>query len=186
MSSRFAVGLLVWVLLPSAAVWAQSPVFVDLEAMEPGSRVRVWPYCDTIAAQAHACEAVVGRLVASPGDSLVLEDDRGVTRQVELVAGTRVERSIGRKGHTVSGALIGTLVGFGTGALMTSSCKSEHGGDPMCGLSYVVSVPSGMLLGTLIGAISRSERWEPVWISAVALHVMPLPGHANVGVTIPF
>ena len=61
MTRRFAAGLLVRVLLPSAAVWAQSP------AMGEGSRVRVRPVCE-----ASTCAPVVGRLLASPGDSLLL------------------------------------------------------------------------------------------------------------------
>jgi len=61
MTRRFAAGLLVCVLLPSAAVWAQSP------AMGEGSRVRVRPVCE-----ASTCAPVVGRLLASPGDSLLL------------------------------------------------------------------------------------------------------------------
>jgi hypothetical protein len=58
-------------------------------------------------------------------------------------------------------------VGALMGVLARSDClkdAGEYGG--LCDLSYVVTVPAGALLGTIIGAVARTPKWQVVPIPA--------------------
>jgi hypothetical protein len=133
---------------------------------------------------------MVGRLLPPAGDSLpgrlLIEDARGATRTIDLPAGSRLERSAGYRRHPLLGLGLGSLAGLGAGALLVSSCTRGGSDDSLCGLDYVMAVPAGAALGTLIGALTRTERWEPTEGPAAALHLWPLPGQATVALTLRF
>jgi hypothetical protein len=166
-------------LLPRMALNAQA------SALPPGTRVRVQPPCgatDTV----RPCRAVMGRLLAPTGDGLLIEDAHGVMRRIDLPTGSRFERSAGYRRHTLLGLGLGSLVGLGTGALLVSGCTKGGSDDELCGLYYLFTVPAGAALGTLVGALTRTERWEAVPAPATALYVWPLPGRATVSLTVRF
>lgn len=154
-------------------------------AVVPGTRVRVQPRC-TATDAARPCRALVGRLVGPAEDSLVIEDAHGVTRRLDLSTVSRVEQSVGYRRHTLLGLGIGSLVGFGTGALLYSGCTTGGEDDGFCGLYYLGAVPAGAVLGMLVGSMIRTDRWEVVPAPATALHVMPLPGRTTIALTVRF
>lgn len=82
---------------------------------------------------------------------------------------------------------IGSLVGLGAGAALTSGCKRGGSDDELCGLNYVYAVPAGAAVGALIGALSRTERWEAVSMPwAPALHLWPQTGGTAVALSVRF
>jgi hypothetical protein len=132
------------------------------------------------------CRAVLGRLVTATGDTLLIEDVEGRTRRIDLATGSRFERSVGYRRHTLLGLGVGSLVGLSTGAGLVAGCRRGAQTTRLCGIYYLFAVPAGAALGTLIGALIRTERWEPVPGPATSLHVLPLPGRATVSLAIHF
>ena len=116
----------------------------------------------------------------------MIEDAHGVTHRIDLATGTRVERSAGYRQHTLLGLGLGSLVGVGVGSLLYSGCTTGGEDDGLCGFYYFGTVPAGAALGTLIGALTRTERWAAVSESATTLRVLPLPGRTTIALTIPF
>lgn len=180
----WTVLMLLALLLPRAPLHSQG------SAVQPGSRVRVQPSCAATDAE-RPCRPVVGRLLPPtgdglPGDQLLIEDADGVTRRIDLPTGSRLERSAGYRRHTLLGLGLGSLVGLGMGAVLVSGCRRGGSDDELCGLDYLYTVPAGAALGTLVGALTRTERWEAVSVAAPALHVWPLPGRTRVALTVHF
>jgi hypothetical protein len=153
------------------------PLSAQVSTASPGDRVRVRLPCAP-ADGPQACAVIAGRLVAPATDSLVLEDEHGMTRRIDVQAGTVLERSVGSRRHTLLGLGIGALVGVGTGAALVSGCTQGGRGedDGLCNLYYFGSIPAGAGLGALVGALIRTERWE----------VLPLAGRTAVGFTLRF
>jgi hypothetical protein len=175
-----AMTLLV-VLLPSL------PLFAQDVSPPAGSRVRVRGPCGTAAAPL-SCTTVIGRLVTPMDDSLLLEDEQGVRHPIDLAAGARLERSAGYRRHTLLGLGLGSLVGFGAGAVLASGCTQGGRGedDGLCNLYYLVTVPVGAGVGTLVGALTRTERWAVVSGSETTLRMGRATGRTTVAVTVPF
>lgn len=166
-------------LLPRTLVHAQGAT------VPTGTRVRVRPPCGATDT-GRPCRTVVGRLLAPTGDSLLIEDAHGVTRRIDLATGSRVERSAGYRRHTLLGLGLGTLVGLGAGALLYSGCTTGGEDDGLCGFYFLGAVPAGAVVGTVAGALIRTERWEAVPAPATTLHVWPRPGRTTVALTVPF
>jgi hypothetical protein len=134
---------------------------------------------------------VVGRVVAPDGEGgpheLLVEDVDGARHRIALPTGGRIERSSGYRRHTLLGLGIGSLVGLGAGAVLTSGCRRGGSDDELCGLHYAYAVPAGATLGALIGALSRTERWEAVpMASASGLRLWPFPNRTTVALTVSF
>jgi len=165
-------------LLPSASLPAQVP------AVPPGARVRVQHPCG-VADPARACMTLIGRALRPVGDSLLVEDEHGRIRGVDLLSAARLERSTGYRRHTLLGLGLGALAGLGSGALLASECTQGGRGedDGMCNLYYLITIPAGAGVGTLVGALTPTERWETVSASGAALRVWPGVDRTTVVVT---
>ena len=107
---------------------------------------------------------------------------------VDLRSATRLERSAGYRRHTLLGLGLGTFAGVGTGALLASGCTQGGRGedDGLCGIYYFATIPAGALIGTLVGALTRTERWEPVASSGPAVRVLPGVERTTIVVTASF
>lgn len=86
----------------------------------------------------------------------------------------RLQRSLGKRSHFIKG----TLIGLGTGALVSivavaSAGEIEGPGAAGAVLGIGVLTSGGTLLGALVGAATRTERWER----------MDIPGQSAVSVT---
>lgn len=175
-----------WTLLTLlACLLLRTPVHAQESSVPPGTRVRVQRPCGATDT-GRPCGAVVGRLLAPAGAGLLIEDAHGLTRRVDLATGSRLERSAGYRRHTLLGLGLGSLVGLGTGALLYSGCTTGGEDDGLCGFYYLAAVPAGAALGTVVGALMRTERWDAVSAPATTLHIWPLPGRTTVGLTVRF
>jgi hypothetical protein len=83
----------------------------------------------------------------------------------------RLERRVGRRGNTGRGALIGTGVGLVVGIL----CANEDPGwlQPSPAECIVGYTAAGAGMGAAIGALVRSDVWQPM--------VLPLQPHSAPG-----
>jgi hypothetical protein len=176
-----------WTFLALVALLpAPASLPAQVVAVPPGTRVRVLQH--PCADEPRACMPLVGRALRPAGDSLLVEDVQGVVRTVDLQSGARIERSAGYRRHTLLGLGLGTLAGVGTGAVLASGCTQGGRGedDGLCNIHYVVAIPVGAAVGTLVGALIRTERWETVPGSGAALSVWPGAGRTTVVVTSRF
>jgi hypothetical protein len=140
--------LTVALLLPLGAPLAQ-----QAPTLARGARVRV------IAPD----RRVVGQLESIDSATIVVRRQNGDVVTVERAERTRVDVSAGpgscspgRRGGCIAlGFLGGAAVGLGVGAIAVSGCDGE-----LCGLYYLVTVPAGAVLGTIVGAVVGGEHWK--------------------------
>ncbi len=177
MSHRTVLALIA-LLLPPVSLAAQVP------AVPPNARVRVQHPCG-VPDPARPCTPLIGRALRPVGDSLLVEDEQGMIRGVDLLGGARLERSAGYRRHTLLGLGLGALAGLGSGALLASGCTQGGRGedDGLCNLHYLITIPAGAGVGALIGALTRTERWEPVSTSGAALRIWPGVNRTTIVVT---
>jgi hypothetical protein len=148
-------------------------------AVAPGVRVRVVrpdPGCGAPGAFWCRRWKVVGTLASVDSRTVVVHNEDGRTENVPRVPGIELDVSQGpgfcggrRRVPCVGvgligGAALGTLYGA-IWAHARTSCTAD------CGRVYLVSVPIGAALGTLIGAVVEGEQWTP----------MPLPARLSLG-----
>lgn len=156
-------------------ILASTPAAGQEALVSPGERIRVKHACEGDV-KAAPCDPVVGQVRSVSGDTVRLDGGR----QLVLSQATKVELSGGRHGHALLGLGIGTAVGIGAGAL---SCSNSHSDmDGLCALAYLFTVPAGMLGGLIIGALTKSEKWETVRRPAARLEVVPAVAPNAVGV----
>jgi len=130
-------------------------------APQVGLDARITPTCSVAGAQANTrCAVFYGKLWSLSADSVSIRDyERGTQR----LAWSHVQAlSVSRRstGHAGTGVLVGAAVG----ALVLSGCK-DGGDDPgLCRALRVVTISGGALLGALLGALSRTQVWEPAAI----------------------
>lgn len=191
------LALVAVALVPAAAV-AQTP------SVAPGTRVRV-------TSTALHLDHVEGLVQGVRGDTLAIVTpyrrmvlgrvvDDTATHDIPLNAVDGLQLSSGRVSNVGRGAGIGVLVGAGVGGLIgLAAMASTNGGDyfnfgpeaiPMGMLGGGLT---GLVAGSLIGAMSTHEVWQDVSVpshsTAVTLHVGrgPLGGQSvGVGMAIRF
>lgn len=146
--------------LTGSAAWAQ-----ESSVIVPGARVRITGF-ESGRSASHA-----GMVVTAGRDTVVLRLDRGDEAMPFAMAGiTRIELSRGLKAHTGAGIGLGLLAGFGVGALVGyNSCGTCGGGEDdqisklLGALAWGGIIGGGgMLVGGLVGAHHRTERWDKV------------------------
>lgn len=164
------------------------PLHAQDSSLAPGARVRVHPGCDTVAAARAGCDVITGQLLSRTGNELVIQDADGAQHRVNVSAGVRVEQSAGYRRHTLRGLGIGALAGLATGAILVADCTRGGRGEDngLCYVRLVAAVPAGAGAGALIGALSRSERWEAVPGSRASLDVRPASGGMAVALAVNF
>lgn len=169
------VLLALTLLLPVAASVAQ-----DAPALARGARVRV----------TGPNRRVVGQLESIDSATIVVRRQRGDLVTLERAAPTSLDVSAGpgscspgRRGSCVAlGFLGGAVVGIGVGAIAVSGCHSE-----LCGLYYLLTVPAGAVLGTIVGAVVGGEHWERVEMPARITFAPDARGNAvRVALRVPF
>ena len=158
---------------------AQQPPLV-----ETGQRVRLSYDCrtrtlSTGAAQTN-CRRTSGTVTALRADTLILTVGK-LTASHPLSAVTRLEVSRGRKSKWLTGAAIGAPVGAlaGVGILTLANGQWVCGDYEVGGLCWVVvgaGTIGGGLLGALVGAIAKTERWEEASLNRLRVTILP-QGH---------
>ena len=175
------------IMVTLALVSLSLPLCAQDTALTPGARLRVGAPCGQGDTRPD-CGMVVGRLVAITGNDLVLEDTAGMRHRVTLSPSVRLQRSAGYRRHTLLGLGLGSLAGLATGAALTANCTRGGRGEDngLCHLYYVVSVPAGAGVGAVVGALSRTERWETQSPPPAALRIEPAAGRTKFGVVVSF
>ena len=122
--------------------------------LTPGARVRA-----TAREPGRVERTLVGSLRTFDSEKLTLStDESGNFVALPRPTITRLEISRGRKGHTVMGLLLGTVLGLSAVALKDAGCEPDCD-DTSTGF-IVGAVAGGALVGAGIGTMVRSERWE--------------------------
>lgn len=167
-----------------------SSAFVDTLAAQhrpevsPGDRVRI----------SVPDERLVGIVRSITADSLVLNaEGREEPLSLALASVMRFEVSRGQKSQTGKGALIGVGVGAVAGATLAvavcsgGNCTESTSSDDQSGIAVagaivlgVGAVALGAGIGALIGANSKTDRWETIPRSGLGLSLAPSAGGLEV------
>lgn len=104
-----------------------------------------------------------GRLTGWDGTAIGIDAGDG-DRRIPLAGTTKLEQSRGRKGHALTGALIGAAAGAAAtvGLLIASRDDSEFTTGMALAMGGVAFVLPGVGIGAGIGAAVRTDRWETV------------------------
>jgi hypothetical protein len=130
----------------------------------------------------HKQQWLVGTLVSAGRDSVRLQSEEGGVVSVRSASIVRVEQSRGRRNEAGRGALLGTIIGGGTGFILGLVASTENESYVEIGPEEVVAATAlfavvGAGLGALIGFGSNREYWEPI--------TLPTPDHPAEGPTGP-
>ncbi|MDQ3673522.1 MAG: hypothetical protein M3365_03990 [Gemmatimonadota bacterium] len=181
LSSSALFGIVVLAIAPSG-VFAQESV-----QLESGARVRL--------TTASIPARQVMRIVSATDDAIVVRSERDAeTRTLARTEITAMDVSTGQRRHTLRGAGIGALAGAAAGALAEYSTYEEcegicffeptsRGGAATAGA--VVGGVAGLLVGTTIGFLLKSESWQRVQPNA-RIRIAPVPGRRGVSVAYAF
>src|SRR5881628_3804922 len=141
--------------LPLGALGAQ-----ETPALAPGVRVRV-------TAPDGWRDVGPGSLEAIDSATIVVRRANGTTVAFPRERGTQLEVSWGpgacsggaRRGGCIAlGFLGGAALGIPAGFVWVRSSNCRE----LCGLAFVVTVPAGAVLCTIVGAVVGGEHWRPV------------------------
>ena len=174
--------------LPGLAAAQGSPPSATEPDVAPGTRVRV-----TVPGQARR----VGTVVALTGDTLVARWERGEPRGVPLSQLSRLEVSRGLHERPWRGAGIGLALGATVGVVIGAATYEGCEGRANCmelGGPGTNAVAAGLVIGTggavvggLLGAVRRTEKWQTVGLERVRVGAAaPRGGRAGVGVALSF
>ncbi len=143
-------------------------------------------------------EEIIGQIKSLDNTSLTVLTDYSRKLSIAYADMVQLQRSLGVRPHYKKGAVIGLGIGASVGVLgvITGGCYEIEDYFEGCGtLAAAVILTlsgTGTLLGTIVGAAIRTERWERVDIPGQsAASVMPVIGtHPNgslaLGVQISF
>jgi len=105
----------------------------------------------------------------------------------------RLDVSRGRGSHVGSGALAGLLLGIPTGAIVGAVLGSqlmvgEGGGGADVGAAVGAALvgASGLVIGTVVGALTKTERWEEVPLDRLRVSFAPRREGVALGLSIRF
>lgn len=132
------------------------------------SRVRV----TTRASPGHE---FVGNIDSWDGTSLGLSQPEYETQTVPLSYVVKLEISRGRKGNAGTGAWIGTVAGLVAGVIAAIVFEPENDAYGLGRIAIVTySTLAGAGVGTLTGALIKTEKWEEVPLPASTLQGPPV------------
>lgn len=156
------------------------PNMAQAQKLEPGARVRIRPPCERDA----VCDPIIGQLQSIRGDTVVLQGGDGIPRSLLLTRTTRFDLSHGMRRRWLEGLGIGLAGGVVAGFIAKKTCEGPFSSDSMCGLYYLLTLPSGLLLGGIVGAHYKTEVWLPARRTTVV--VTPTPDGVGLGMRLAF
>ena len=128
----------------------------------PGALLRV-------TAPTLSTKPMVGTLVQTTQDELLLDLAGAQRRSIPRAAVTRLEWSRGRRGNVAKGVLWGALISGTVLAVVGGKEGCEGGKMSEClASSFVVGAGLGALGGAGVGALIRTEDWGDVPIAPIA------------------
>lgn len=159
------------VVVPAAA--DEPPVFI-------GSRVRLVTDRGTM----------VGNVLAWEGGRVSVLSGGDQTQVVPASSIQRVELSRGRKRPILKSALVGAGIGAAIYGLMPLDSPCPAGVQPSLmgcethGSWAAMGAWAGAVVGTVVGAVRRVDRWENVPPARFGIGIAPVSGGAAAAVTI--
>ena len=174
-----AAGLL----LPTVLTAQRQPI-----ALQPGDQVRITAPSQNLTRQR-------GTLLEKRADTLVvgLAVGGALTEPrsrllVPFGAITQLDVSVGRKGHLPQGLLLGSVGGGSIGALAGTQVDCSGYEQGLC-MAYLGAIGAGVgaILGGVIGAAIRTERWTEVRIDRARLSIGAVSEYRlGLGLAFPF
>jgi hypothetical protein len=153
----------------SQAAVAQEPLIPT-----PGSRVRVTTETSRTTGTLESIDSATFVVRTRNGRAVPFQRESDFELDVSAGPGTC---GAGRRfGCVVLGFLGGGLVGIGVGAIAVSDCD-----DDLCGLLYLVTVPAGALVGTVVGALLPGDHWNRAELPALTYLVPEAAGERRIG-----
>ncbi len=191
-----AVVIVLGVAMASSAA-SQSltgPAAISLGA-QPGARVRVSTTTIVMGDSRSdgGSRSYTGTVVAIGQGGMALRPDHPGDSLSLIFAGIdRVDLSRGRHGHAVVGLEIGAATGGLAGVVFGVVNRNRVGFQPLstgdAALAFgIVGGAAGAIVGPVVGALIRTERWHTVWMRSVADHahasldLVPNPTGARLG-----
>ena len=122
-------------------------------------------------------------------DTLVVDRWR-----VALLSVTRLDVHRGRKSRVGRGVLIGSAIGA-AGGIATAAAACQTGGISACrftpagvyGGAAAVGAAGGALIGVIIGALTKTDRWEEVPLDQIRVSFVPQrDGRFGLGFSVRF
>ena len=157
----------------------------DAPTAGPGDRVRV------LAAGAGVQGWLSGTVLSRGTDTLLLQvGDTEAQVAMPLAAIQRLQVSLGRHGHALTGFEVGFLVGAVTAGVAYTACQGflcPENKNVAAGAA--VAAFAGLLCGVpgaAIGALIRGEEWENVPLSRVRVSATPGRRGLTVGLAVRF
>jgi len=131
------------------------------------------------------CRNVKGTFVAITTDSLaVAPEDRIGELVLPLASVTSCEVSRRRKSKVLLGAGIGVLLGVSVGVSVISDCGP---GVDCFGAGTIVYAPVvGAVLGVLVGAFIKTDRWEEIPLDRLRVSFVPKRDGFALGLSVSF
>ena len=161
---------------PIAHLVAQQP------ALAPGARVRI------SAPEVSPGDRLIGSVIAVSADTILMRVEQPATWASDTAAIpygsiTRLDVSRGRKSAIVPGLLVGMgaggIAGAALGATDLTRCRNDRDiGVGGCLIFEGLFVAGGGLVGAVLGAVIRRDRWEQVPPDRVRVGLAPGPGRA--------
>ena len=147
---------------------AQQPLI-----LAPGTRVRVTTDTRRTTGTLESIDSATFVVRARNGTSVTFQRESDL--QLDVSGGPGMCGEGRRFGCVALGFLGGGVAGIGVGALAVSNCDDE-----LCGLLYLVTVPVGALVGTVVGALLPGDRWKQAELPAVTYLVPEAAGERRV------
>ena len=163
------------------------PVPAHGQQLAPGMRVRIV----SMASRDEGDVLMVGAFERLEGDTIHLTPvgSGGASRAIALADTHALEVSRGFRGHAMTGAIIGGLVGVVAGAV--APCEDPEGMylGPSCDELRPFAVAmlggGGVLVGALIGLVAQTEQWQRVPGPRITLAPTPT-GRLGIVISRPF
>jgi len=191
------VGKIAVPILPLVAVTFATSMAAQQPAVSLGTRVRVSSYCRTyftpMSVMRSGCNTDEGALVGMSGDTIQVTVNQTL-RSYDVTKIARLEIPDGYESHWQTGAGIGFALGTGIAFYPLSGGPDIavgngpltcYGEPAKCvALAVVLGGLPGALIGGLIGAAARTERWVLVPGSRIRMAVEPLRIGFGVGASL--
>lgn len=151
-------------------------------AQEPGTRIRVAPTDGVVQ---------IGALVELNADSVRIRDSAGTESRYARADLRLLERSGGRHNNVGRAAARGAMFGAAGGFLLGVLASTENNNWVCDGGSCIATgigggAVWGLAIGAAIGALVKTERWEPIETGPVEPDVRPIARGTGVGIRLRF
>ncbi len=133
----------------------------------------------------------VGAISDLARDTLVLQratDGGSDSWSVAVADITRLEVSQGKKSNWKTGMWVGTVSGIAIGTLAgAAACEDSLFSKGECvAMTGAAGMLIGVPLGTLVGALIKTERWENVPMEVVRVSIVPQASGLTLGISVSY